>query len=180
MDKSKIGIHMKIYFVTNQKWYSRLMRWLWNDEVTHLGIGFDEFNHELIFDISKPTGSVYPYEYWFNKYEPRYFIEIALSDEEIDEYFAELWFYCVLKPYDMNSYYLAIFWGIMTKFFKIKVPDINVVADEEKGFCSNVIEPLKELLTKNGMYLKNVDTYSKTPQMLLNIFKRYPYVKGGR
>lgn len=168
---------MKIYFTTNQKWYSRLMRWLWSDEVTHVGIGFNEFQHELVFDISKPYGSIYPVELWFKKYEKRYELSFDLTEREINKYFADLWYYCILKEYDIGTYYYAIYWGILKKFFKVPLPKSNIIANENKGICSNVIDPIKDLLSKNGYCFQNVDTYSKTPQMLLNEFKKYPYIQ---
>lgn len=168
---------MKIYFVTNEKWYSKLMRFLYRDEVTHIGIGYNESEEEIIFDITKPYGSVYPKEYWFHKYEKRYHIELTLTDIEVENSLNNLWKTCVMKTYDIDTYYWTIFFGILNRFFGYPIPTVNRFANRDRGLCTNVIDPVKEILFSRGISFKNIDTYSLTPQMILERFDDYDVVK---
>jgi hypothetical protein len=165
-----------IYFTTNERWYSRLARWLEGEEPTHIGIGLGGAYRHVVFDISKPQGSMYPAEIWHKKYRQVDAISIFAGRQLEKEIFNKLWSYCVGREYDMKSYYFFMLRGFLRKL-RLSTKYSHDFADPKKGVCVNCLNPILDELSSLGYDLKRLDIKSMTPAMILKEIKAIKMIK---
>jgi len=167
---------MKVCWVTNEKFYSKLLRYLFTDVSSHVGVMFDFDGISLATDINKPFGKVWDSRYWLSKYSIVWHMDIALThDHEIElyKYCAD---YCVLRPYDMNAYYFGMIAGLKYKFFGCSLPTENTWSNNTGGTCQEIVTPIlqNDIIKQIEPRFANVD-YLKfpcmTPDMVMDVLK---------
>lgn len=135
---------MKICWVTNNIWYSRLLRYLFNQTTSHVGIAWDINSVHLVIDQNRPTGTLWSLKYWLNKYWIVHQVELVLSPEKELELFKYLETRNILLKYDIGGYYYGMIWGLIHKLFKIPYPKTNKWAKPDQDMCQEIIVPLLE------------------------------------
>ena len=160
---------MKLCFVTNDKNYSKLFRWLFNEDSSHVGTTFNINGVELATDLNRPYGTLWDLNYWKSKYNIVWSMELKLSDQEEFEIFKACREYAVLRKYDMAGYYYGMVWGILAKFFGLTLPKVNIWAEDTGSMCQEIIVPL----VQHPIFKKYVPTSipvvrttAKTPGMV--------------
>jgi len=130
---------MHIAWVTNDVWFSRLLRWIFKQKTSHVGLIFRLKEVELALDINNPYGSLWSLNYWLHKYRLIYTLEIPLTKEEEFFVFKSLEEIAVLKPYDIKAYYYGMWRGLLKRLFKIPYPEVNKAVTNGKDMCQEII-----------------------------------------
>ena len=112
---------MKICWLTNDKWYSKLLRFIFNEESSHVGVIFNIDGIEIAMDITKPHGDIYSAKSWFSKYRLLYQVELKLTHDQEIEVFKECETFCVMKKYDFPGYIYGMIYGLLRKLHIIKM-----------------------------------------------------------
>jgi len=167
---------MRICWVTNEKYYSKLLRFLFNNDTSHVGVMFDINGIELVTDINRPFGKVWDNNYWLYKYTVVWSMEVLLSDKEEIELYHTCRKYCVLREYDMGAYYYGMLAGLRLKFLKIPLPKVNKWSLNTGSTCQEVLTPLvqSDIIRHVEPRLASIDPtrFSEcTPDMVMNIMK---------
>lgn len=143
------------------------MGWIFEEPVSHMGVGFEiDGVLPIVVDCTKPYGKVRHLNHWINHYDIVYCADISMTPE--DEIIA-LKLACdnaVLKPYDWPAYYYGFLCGILKKLFKTPLPKVNMYSSKDKDLCSEVLSPIKPLLTTYGINLAYKDLSCMTPHMI--------------
>jgi hypothetical protein len=161
---------MKIYFSTNEKWYSKLMRFAEGSDVTHVGLGF--FNDlQLVIDCTIPKGSLYHYRYWADKYEVVHTLDIPMSREDEELAYRMTLSTCLLAEYDRCAYIVGLYWLVRCKITGEDLPVKNPGNRDNKLMCSEVFVPVVGILKKYGVDLEYIDFSVKSPRMLYDIIR---------
>ena len=162
---------MKIYFVKNDKWYSKLMMWFEKSSVSHVGLGFF-CGGEIVVDGTKPCSKLYHKRHWFTKYDPVVEIEIPFTREEEKQAYRKVVNECLLKPYDWDAYAYAWLMAVAYKVFGIPYPDRNPWSDSDRFWCTEIFTPILADMKELGADLTGIDLSIKTPQMIFDILKK--------
>jgi len=162
---------MKLCWVTNQKKYSKLFRYLFNEDASHMGIIFNINGIDLVIDLNRPHGTLWDLNYWQHRYTIVRYMEVKLSEEE------ELWLfksckgYAVLRKYDMSGYFYGMVCGILNKILGVPLPDENKWSDGSGSMCQQIVIPLmSHPVIKNK--ISNLEliqnTAAKSPKAIQN------------
>jgi hypothetical protein len=167
---------MRVCWVTNEVYYSRLLRYLFNNVSSHVGVMFEFDDIALTTDINKPKGKVWDSRYWLDKYSIVWSMDVSLSHDHEIELYKICADYCVLRPYDMGAYYFGMIAGLKHKVFGIPYPTENTWANNTGGTCQDVVTPLvqNDLMRQIEPRLADIDYINfpcKTPDMVMNILK---------
>lgn len=158
---------MKIYFVKDDKWYSKIIMGVMEEPVTHIGIGLFCDKFDLVIDCTKPYGKLYHFDHWTSrdKYQLVTTLELKLSEKKEIEIYYKLIDNCLLVPYDWGAYAYGLFYVIKKMLWNAEYPKKNPWAGEGK-WCSEIIEPLKPYLKENDIDLDSYDLEIATPWMI--------------
>jgi len=142
-----------------------LLRYLFNEDTSHVGLLFNFDNINLACDVNNPTGSVYDSKFWLHKYTVIHQVELSLSHNKEIALYKECAEYCVLRKYDFNGYLYGLIWGLLHKFFKIKMPTYNKWSNHTGSMCHEVVVPvLKSQIVKDtGINSPVLDFSNVTP-----------------
>ena len=158
---------MKIYFSTNEKYYSKFMRWLFKEPSSHVGLGFSpDGTIPLVLDCTKPYGKIYHLDHWKKKYRITYSMDLALTKEDEEEAYILTTNNAVLKPYDWDAYFYGFLRGIAARWYGIPLPFTNRYSSDDADLCTEVLNPIKQLLLKYQIELITKDLAAMTPHML--------------
>lgn len=157
---------MYLYFSTNDKYYSRFMRFLFKEPTSHIGIGFEVGECPIVVDCTKPFGKVYHLKHWESKYEIKISAKITMTAEDELEALRKTVDNAVLKPYDWGAYYYGFFIGILWKWFYVPPPKTNKYGSDDADLCTEVLNPIKRILKKYEIDLVNHDLAAMTPHMV--------------
>lgn len=158
---------MVIYFTTNENFYSRLLCWIFSEPVSHVGIClYPTGKTALAIDCTKPHGKIYAYEHWKIKNHPIFWVDIPLSESDEIECFDKTARRSVMRPYDLKAYIHGFYWGIRAKLFGSRLPRTNKQSDHEKDLCTEIFNPIKDVMIRNGVDLYGIDLSAMTPHML--------------
>jgi hypothetical protein len=168
---------MRICWVTNEKYYSRLLRFLFNNLTSHVGVIFNFDGISLATDLNKPMGKVWDSRYWFHKYNAVWTMDVKLSEHEEIALYKTCSDYCVLRVYDMPAYYFGMIAGLKWKFFNIPLPKVNAWSANTGSTCQEVLTPLvqTDILRKIEPRLASLDPTkfsACTPDMTIGIMKK--------
>jgi hypothetical protein len=161
---------MKIYFSTNEKWYSKLMRFAEGSDVTHVGLGFFD-DLQLVIDCTIPKGSLYHYWYWADKYEVVHTLDIPMSKEDEELAYKLTLEMCLLAEYDRDAYIFGLYWLLRHKITGERYPNRNLGNRGNKLMCSEIFVPVVGVLKKYGIDLECIDFSVKSPRMLYDIIE---------
>lgn len=168
---------MYIYFTTNDKFYSKLLKWVFNEYISHIGLAFaPTLKTHLVIECTKPYGKVFALQHWLLRNEVIVAVQIPLTKEEEAQWFDEVAYRAVLRPYDFGAYFYGFYWGLRHKFFGDAYPETNAKSDPNHDICTEVLQPLKVLLLKYGIDIAKDDLTAMTPQMVAS--KMYYQTKG--
>ena len=155
---------MRFVFTTNDKFWSRVARFLSAEKTTHIAIIFENYGFNIVFDCST-SGFKKQSQARFFEYN-RLVSQITINASENDEamMLSEILENAVGAEYDFSAYKWMLYRGILRKFFGVDKPDFNPWQDEEKYLCTEVVEPITQHLLRYGINLINRDLASMTPQ----------------
>lgn len=162
---------MIIYFVKNDKWYSKLMMWFEQSTMSHVGFGFFD-NGEIVVDGTKPHSKLYHRRHWFTKYQPVQEIIVPFTPEIEKKVYKKVVDECLLKPYDWDAYAYAWLMAVANKLCGKAYPDTNPWSDPDHFWCTEIFSPILDELEDIGIDLTGVDLSIKTPQMIFDILKK--------
>lgn len=158
---------MVIYFTTNENFYSRLLRWIFSEPVSHVGAClYPTGKTAVVIDCTKPHGRIYAYNCWTKKNFPIFGVDIPMKEEDEIYCFDKMALRSVLRPYDLGAYIYGFYWGLRIKFFGSKPPRTNDKSHHEKDLCTEIFHPIKDILLKYGIDLFGIDLAAMTPYML--------------
>lgn len=157
---------MRLYFSTNEKYYSKFMMFLFKEPVSHVGAGFTIQGCPVVVDCTKPCGKLYHLRSWQKKYDIIYYVNIELSPEDEQTAFTLVTDNAVLKPYDWDAYFYGFFRGILWKWFGIDPPSVNKYSDKNADLCTEIVNPIKGMLKNYGIDLLDKDLAIMTPHMM--------------
>lgn len=163
---------MKIYFSTNEKRHSKLVRWIFNDSVSHMGLGFNVDGVEMVIDCAKPQGKLHHLKTWLDSNEVLFYLDIETSPTLEVELFKKAVRHNVSKPFDNKTYYRGLLYGLRKKLLGISLPTKNKSHSIGKNICSEIIKPLrKDLWELFDIDLSKYDFSCKTPLMVALILE---------
>ena len=166
---------MRIYFSTNEKYYSKAARYIANEPFTHISLGFFTGSINLVVECTKPVGSVYHFDYWCQKNDVCEVLELNFDFSD-EMYLYELCVQgCVNVPYDWGAYYFAWIAALKKYFFKIPYPRKNKWATDGK-WCTEVLDPIANELYNLGYDIVDIDLEVTTPYMMFLFLKDMPGV----
>lgn len=157
---------MKVYFVTNDKLYSKFFLWLFNTNTSHMGLGFNIGNLDFVVDANKPYGKHYLLQQWLLKYKIIVTVEIELAPEIEDRIYNTAINRIVNVPYDMVAYNYGAFRGFMKKFFNYPYPKTNAFSDPDKWCCTEIFAAIKDELASIGIDVTGLNFDALTPEMI--------------
>jgi hypothetical protein len=158
---------MIIYFTTNEKFYSKLLRWLFKEPVSHVGIClYPTGAIPIVVDCTKPYGKLYGFNPWKKKHEPIYAVQIPLAPSDELDCFEKVAMRSVGRLYDFEAYFYGFYWAILWRFFGFTLPKQNKLSNHDKDLCTEIFNPIKVTLQNYGIDLFGIDLASVTPHML--------------
>jgi len=161
---------MRFYFVTNDKWYSKLHRLIAGEKSTHIGLIFFYCDLNIVVDCTKPYGKVYHLSTWLHKYRKISILELPLNSHIEKFFYKKIVSENVNVHYDFKAYYYAWIMAIRKFLFKIPYPKKNKWKTDGK-LCVEILEPIKKYLTDFDIDLMDIDLAAISPEMLFNILK---------
>lgn len=165
---------MRLAWVTNDRYYSGLLRFLFNEPTSHVGSIFSLYGMSLAVDINRPYGKVYDLTHWLSKYTIIWEMRINFERHDELKLYQAAKDYAVLRPYDMRSYYYGMFAGIGHKFFGIPYPKTNALASGTASMCQEILTPILQHPTFKAVVPHNIDVqhFSEcTPHMSMLLLK---------
>lgn len=165
---------MKICWVTNEVWFSKMLRFLFNESVSHVGVMFEIDGIKTAIDLNKPTGTLWSARYWLHKYSIVWEVELKLPHDKEVELYKTCEEYAVLRPYDMGGYYYGMLWGLLHKFLKIPFPKYNKWSSHTGSMCQEILVPIlqHEIIKKTGVKADILDFTAMTPEMTFDYMQK--------
>lgn len=157
---------MLIYLSTNENYYSKLARFLFKEPVSHIGLGFNISGVPMVIDCTKPYGKLYHLKHWESKYTIVYYAGILLEERDEIDAFQKASEYSVLKPYDWSAYFYGLFIGMLWRLHLTALPEKNFFNIREWDLCTEVLNPLKNILFSYGIDIRDIDLSARTPHMI--------------
>lgn len=157
---------MRIYFATNDHYYSKALMYIFDEPVSHIAIGFFTDTLGLIVDCTKPYGRLRHWKQWSSLYDVVYYADINMSKED------ELAAYdlavddALMVPYDWGAYCYGFFVGIRRKLFGTPLPSCNPWQTDELRHCSEIMTSQTGILEKYDLKMGNLDFSALTPHMI--------------
>jgi len=163
---------MRILFTKNDKFWSKVLMWTFEEPVSHLALEFDNLN--LVIESSSHGVKIKRSSYFIDKNIPQMILNIPCSyDEEVNV------FNCVMnylegEKYDFNAYFWLGLLGFRRKFFGIPLPDRNIMQSVDGYLCTEILFPITSFLYNNGYDLYDIDLSIMTPHGLyLKMIEKY-------
>jgi len=142
---------MKVVFTKNSTALSKLIRWGFNEPVSHCAIVFDNM---LVTQSNLLGVGLDWYPHFSSKSEVVFEIEYDLELEQEEEiYKAMLNSYCG-TTYDWKTFFYFAWCGILFKFFNRPLPETNPYNDEEKFLCTEWALQLPDWILKEKKSLQ--------------------------
>lgn len=172
---------MKIVWVTNDVWFSKLLRFLFRETTSHVGLLFTINEKEIALDINNPKGDKYEARrksdnqlYWLIKYNIVHQVELDLTQEQETQLYKECEAYCVGRKYDIYGYYFGLLAGLLHKVFMLPLPKKNWWTNGTGSMCQECIIPiLMSSITKaNGVNVDNIYLAAMTPDMTMHYMEQ--------
>jgi hypothetical protein len=172
---------MDVYLTTNEKYYSKLFRWLSKEPVSHIGLGFFRKSMGLVADCTKPFGKIYHIKQWKAKYQLKFFMRIDMSVEDELKAYKCAANHSILVRYDWGAYYYGFLMLFRRYLFGIPLPKSNSWQTKEDRICTEIMAPLMDILKKYGIDMEGVDFAAITPfELAKELKKRSEGVEGVR
>jgi hypothetical protein len=133
---------MKVCWVTNDRYYSKLYRWLFKEDASHVGAVFDFGSSAIAVDLNRPYGRIWDIHHWLHKYTIIWSMEIDLTAKEEMEMYESCRDYAVMRQYDMSGYYFGIIAGIKHRLLGAKIPKVNKWSKGTGSMCQEIVVPV--------------------------------------
>lgn len=133
---------MKVCWVTNEKGYSRLYRWLFGEDASHVGSVFTFDGYAIAVDLNRPFGRIWDIHHWLHKYTIIWSMEIKLAEEEEMTMYKTCRDYAVMRQYDMSGYYFGVVAGLKHRLFGMKIPKVNAWSKGTGSMCQEIVVPV--------------------------------------
>ena len=130
---------MRIVFTRNTSPLSRLIRWGFEEPVSHVGIVFKDV---LLFHSNLLGVHVDNFKSYSNTNEIVYEIEYNLSDSEEIALFLNLYERYAGRGYDFKAFLYLACVGFRYKFLRHPLPDKNSWEDDRTDICLEMVEKL--------------------------------------
>lgn len=167
---------MDIVFTTNQKFWSKVFRYLSNDRVSHLAFKFVIDGIPLTIDCSTSGGRLMTWSKFTELNDPVYVIKLE-TDKALELRLFERSLLLVGCKYDMNAYVYGIFRGLLRKIFRIPLTSKNVYSQPLKFACTEIFCPIYDILQKEyEIAFDDIDFAMQTPYMLYELLRGKNYV----
>lgn len=165
---------MKICWVVSGAWYSKLLRYLFNETTSHVGTMWTINGIDLVIDQNRPYGTMWSTKYWLHKYKVIHQVELQLPPEKELELFKCIEAHTILLKYDMGGYYYGMIWGLIHKFLKIPFPKVNKWAKPNEDMCQEIIAALliHKIIKDTGISIPPVDLSTMTPDASMLYMKK--------
>lgn len=160
---------MDIVFTTNQKFWSKVFRYLSNDPISHLAFKFVIDNIPLTIDCSTTGGRLMTWAKFIELNEPVYVIKLE-TDKALELRLFERSLLLVGCQYDMSAYVYGIWRGLLRKILRIPLTSRNVYSHPLKFACTEIFYPITDILTTEyEISFDEIDFAMQTPS---NIYAR--------
>lgn len=167
---------MKICWVTNERRYSRLYRWIFQEDASHVGavFTFDDRQVEVAVDLNRPFGRIWDIHHWLHKYTIIWSMElVGLTVDEEWQLYKTCRDYAVMRTYDMSAYYWGMLVGLRLRLFGGKKPPVNAWSKGTGSTCQEIVVPIiqhpifQRMVGNTGLLPTGND--AKTPGMIREI-----------
>jgi len=163
---------MRICWVTNDVWFSRLLRYIFKESTSHVGVLVNVHDTEFAFDINNPYGSMYSAKYWLHKYRVVHSLDIPLSEQDSVRFFKFMEERAVLRPYDIKAYYYGMWRGLLRKLFGLAGPKTNKGVTPDRDMCQEVVRHVMEFdVIHQKLDVQCPDLTLMTPDMTMKYMK---------
>jgi hypothetical protein len=154
---------MKIIFTTNNKFWSKVFRYLTKTPVTHVAFVFNFQDTFLTIDCSTDGGRLMTFEKFSSINFPVFEINLDCSlDLEVDLFKSAV--FLVGKKYDMPAYIYGIWRGLLFTLFGIKAPFKNKLSKPNLYCCTEIFLPIDDILKREfNITFSKMDLAIKTP-----------------
>jgi hypothetical protein len=133
---------MKICWVTNEKKYSRLYRWLFKEDASHAGSVFTFGDSAIAVDLNRPFGRIWDIRHWLSKYTIIWSMEVELTQKQESEMYEACRDYAVMRDYDMPGYYYGMIAGLRRRLLGIRLPKKNIWSRGTGSMCQEIVVPI--------------------------------------
>jgi len=157
---------MEIVFTTNEKFWSRVFRYMVGEPASHMCLRFNIEGFDFSVDCSTSGGRLMP---WDNFSDSNRSISKVVFDydDELEKILFEKALYVVGKSCDMGAYRYGLWRAILKKFFHVPYPKINLGSDPKKFACTEIIVPIQEVIESEfGISFSNLDLSAMSPWMI--------------
>ena len=133
------------------------------EPVSHVGLEFAATTFSLAMDCTKPYGKVYHIKDWLKKYDLVFSMELPLSEEEELEVYKIAAQKSIRVPYDWGAYYYGFIALIKQFFLGTPLPKENIWQHPDTRICTEILEPLKDVLYRHNIDIRDLDLTAVTP-----------------
>ena len=157
---------MEVVFTTNEKFWSKVFRYMVGEPASHIGLKFSIGGFDLSIDCSTSGGRLMPFEK-FAAINHEVSKVIFTCDEALEKRLFEKALEVVGKPYDMGAYRYGLWRAILKKFFRVPYPKINLGSNPRKFACTEIIFPIQEIIESEfGISFFLLDLSAISPWMI--------------
>lgn len=155
---------MKILFTKNNKFWSKVLMWTFEESVSHVAL---EFEHtDLIIESSSHGVKIKRKKYFIDRNTPHMVVNIPCSSVTEMAVFNDVLDHLEGKKYDYNAYFWLGLLGFRRKFFGIPLPNRNIAESGDGYLCTEILGPILHFLSHRGYNLYHVDLAIMTPYAL--------------
>jgi hypothetical protein len=162
---------MRIIFTTNEKFWSKVFKYLTGEPVSHVAMLFDVYEDKLTIDCSTDGGRLMTWDKFLSMNTLKYSINLP-SDEAVDKELFHKSLFLVGKTYDMPAYIYGIWRGILWRFFNVPAPSKNKLSKPNLYCCTEIFLPISEILKREYQIdFGDMDLAIQSPYGLYLFFK---------
>jgi hypothetical protein len=168
---------MKIYFTTNEKFWSKVFKFLVQEKVTHVLFKFEVDGFEFCIDCSTSGGRLMTWEKSKSFNFPVYGINL-FKDAALEKQMFALCLRLTGVKYDFGAYAYGLYRALLRRFLGIKGPKINKWSHPDKYACTEIFEPIRHILWREfGISFANKDLSIMSPLEIYTHIERQLHVK---
>lgn len=152
---------MIISYTANDTFLSKLQRFLGKERISHVGLLF--FRKNVAFDCSTSGFKSQPINRFYQKNNEVCLIPIDMTMSDEDQCCDILFSHCG-DGYNFKAWFWLIYRGILYKFFGLYPPPKNPYYSKKTYLCTNIADPIAEIMIKYGIDLYPMIDDTITPE----------------
>lgn len=158
---------MIILFTTNDKFWSRVLKFLAREPCSHVAFVFCISGEFIAIDCSTTGGRMMPIGKFLKNNHPYSSVSLMSDEAYIDVLFRQSLKLVGVK-YDKPAYAYGVWRGILNRLFACPIPDRNLFARAADYVCTEIFYPIKKILARDyGIDFGDTDLSLKTPYWIL-------------